>query len=407
MSMPAAAMRGTASRMLRLRREGMMEALAKAMALEAQGEKIVHMEVGEPDFNTPLHITEAAIKALRDGETHYCPSPGIPALRKAIMEDVSRSHGIEVTPNQVIVTPGSKPVILMTAVAVLEKGDEAIYPDPGFPTFERAIDFVGAIPVPIPLLESRGLRFDIKELRAKLSSKTKLIILNSPSNPTGSTLEKSDIEAVAEIALERNLYVLSDEIYSRLQYDGQFLSIASLPGMAERTIILDGFSKPYAMTGWRLGYAVMPENVANEAIKLIISTTSCVPPFIQRAGIAALQGPKDGLDEMVKAYRERRDVIVEGLRHIKGFRVIRPQGAFYVFPNVEEFGMPSGELVDYLLAEAKVATMPGTSFGKYGAGFIRMSYANSVENLKEGLKRIAVAVEKLHTKARLHGDCPK
>lgn len=401
---PAVSMRGTASRMQRLRREGMMEALGRAIALEAQGENIIHMEVGEPDFNTPAHITEAAINALKSGDTHYCPSPGIPALREAIAQDVSRTRGIQVNPNQVVVTPGSKPVILLTALALLERGDEAIYPDPGFPTFERVIEFVGATAVPIPLLESRGFRFDVDELRRKVSPRTRLIVLNSPSNPTGSTLQKSDIEAVAEIALNRNLYVLSDEIYSRLQYDGQSFSIASLDGMAERTIILDGFSKTYAMTGWRVGYGVMSENVANEAIKLIIATNSCVPPFIQRAAIAALQGPSEELREMVRAYCERRDVMVEAVRGMKGFRVIKPQGAFYLFPNIEEFGLSSVEFSDYLLTEAKVATMPGTSFGRYGEGFIRMSYGRSVEHLREGLKRISAAVEKIRSHASIQGQ---
>ncbi len=375
-----------------------MEALAKALALEARGEKIIHMEVGEPDFDTPRHITEAAIRALRDGETHYCPSQGIPAFREAIAEDVSRSRCMNVDSKQVVVTPGSKPIILLTALAVLEKGDEAAYPDPGFPTFERAIEFVGAIPVPVPLIEEKGLRFDVEDLRRKISPRTKLIILNSPGNPTGSTMAEADIQAVAEIALKHNLYVLSDEIYSRLQYDGRFISIASLPGMAERTIILDGFSKTYAMTGWRVGYGVMPEAVANEAIKLIIATNSCVPPFIQRAAMAAIAGPGDEQKKMVMAYRERRDAVMAGLQEIGGFRASRPHGAFYVFPNVREFGLSSGEFVDYLLTEAKVATMPGTSFGRFGEGFIRISYANSLENLREGLRRMALVLEKLRAR---------
>jgi len=381
--------------MRQLRREGMMEALAKALSLEAQGEKIIHMEVGEPDFATPPHVTAAAIRALRDGETHYCPSPGLPELRHAIAEDVSRSRGIDVGPRQVVVTPGSKPIILLTALVLLEKGDEAIFPDPGFPTFERVIEFVGAVPVALPLREERGLRFDTEEFRRRLSPRTKLIIINSPSNPTGSILEREDLEAVAEAAVERDIYVLSDEIYSRLQYDGRFESIASLPGMSERTVILDGFSKTYAMTGWRLGYGVMPEAVANELIKFIIATNSCVPPFIQRAGIEALKGDSGELGRMVAAYRERREVIVEGLGRIGGFRLVRPKGAFYVFPNISSFGMGSVEFSDYLLAEARVATMPGTSFGREGDGFLRLSYANSVANIREALERIAHAVQKI------------
>jgi aspartate/methionine/tyrosine aminotransferase len=379
----------------RLRGEGAIEVFARASAMQAQGRDIIHLEIGEPDFATPAHIVEAGIAALRAGHTHYCPAPGIPPLREAIARHVAATRGMAVHPNQVVVTPGSKAIAFHTILALVNRGDEVIYPNPGFPVFETMIDFVGATPVPIPLLEERDFRFDVEALRQKVTARTKLIIINSPQNPTGGVLERSDLEEIAALAREGGIYVLSDEIYGRLQYDGDFISIASLPGMLERTIILDGFSKTYAMTGWRLGYGVMPEALAQHVIRLVINSNSCVPTFIQWAGVEALQGPQDEIETMVAAFRQRREVIVEGLNAIRSIRCARPRGAFYVFPNVEALGKSSADLAAYLLEEAGVATLPGTAFGTHGEGFIRLAYANSVENIAKGLERIAAALHQL------------
>ena len=384
-----------ATRMNRLGTETAFEVLLKARALEAQGREIVHLEIGEPDFDTPSNIVEAAIKALRGGQTHYTPSAGIPQLREAIAEEISTTRGIEVHPDQVVVTPGGKPIMFFTILALCEQGDEVIYPNPGFPIYESMINFTGATPVPIPLLMEKDFRFDIEEFKGLVSPRTKMIILNSPHNPTGGVLTKEDLEAIAEAAIENDALVLSDEIYSRMVYEGKFASITQFPGMVDRTIILDGFSKTYAMTGWRMGYGVMPQWLAAQVTNLMINSNSCTAAFSQWAAVEALQGPQDESKKMVEAFRQRRDVIVDGLNQIPGFRCLRPKGAFYVFPNIEGTGKSSREMEDFLLNEAGVATLSGTSFGKYGEGFLRFSYANSVENLQKALARISEAMAKL------------
>lgn len=384
-----------AERMKRLPGEGAIEVLARAMALEAEGVDIIHLEVGEPDFKTPANILEAGIRALKAGDTRYGPAPGVPELREAIAQDVCVRLGIEVKPEQVVVTPGGKAIAFFAFLALLEPGDEVIYTNPGFPVYEAMTDFIGAKRVPLRLLEERGFRFEVEDFLSKVSPKTRLIVINSPQNPTGSVLTKSDLEVVAEVAVERGLWVLSDEVYNRIIYEGESLSIASLPGMQRRTIILNSLSKSYAMTGWRLGFGIMPPELASHIIRLVINSNSCTPPFIQRAGIEALKGPQEAVTRMVAAFRERREVIVEGLNSIEGLRTVKPQGAFYIFPNIEGVGMGSGEFADYLLKEAGVAVLPGTAFGEYGEGFIRISYANSLGNIRKALDRISKAVARM------------
>ena len=384
-----------ATRMSRLGTETAFEVLMKARALEAQGREVVHLEIGEPDFDTPSNIVEAAVKALREGQTHYTPSAGIPQLREAIAEEISATRGIEVNSDQVVVTPGGKPIMFFTILALCEKGDEVIYPNPGFPIYGSMINFTGATPVPVPLLMEKDFRFDIEQFKGLVSSQTKMIILNSPHNPTGGVLTREDLKAIAEAAIENDALVLSDEIYSRMVYEGEFASITSIPGMEERTIILDGFSKTYAMTGWRLGYGVMPAWLATQVATLMVNSNSCTAAFSQWAAVEALKGPQDESQKMVEAFRQRRDVIVDGLNQIPGFRCLRPKGAFYVFPNIEGMGKSSQEMQDFLLNEAGVATLSGTSFGEYGEGFLRFSYANSVENIQKALGRIGEAMAKL------------
>lgn len=381
-----------AARMSRLGTETAFEVLAKARALEAQGHEIIHLEIGEPDFNTPANIVEAAIEAIRSGQTHYTPSAGIPELRKAVAEEVSRTRNIPVKPEEVVIVPGGKPIMFFAILALCEEGDEVIYPNPGFPIYESMINFVGARPVPIRLRMEKEFSFDVEELKSLVSPRTKMLIINSPHNPTGGVLSREDLEAVAEIALENDLIVLSDEIYCRILYEGEFASIASIEGMKERTIILDGFSKTYAMTGWRLGYGVMPEGLAVQMAKLMTNSVSCNAAFTMYAGIEALRGPQEEPAKMVEAFRNRRDVIVEGLNSIPGFKCLKPKGAFYAFPNIEGTGRSSRELESYLLNEAGVATLSGTSFGEYGEGFLRLSYANSVENIEKALERIRQAL---------------
>ncbi len=369
--------------------------LAKAREMERQGKSVVHFEIGEPDFNTPENIKQAGIKAIQENYTHYSPAQGILELRETIAEYITKTRGIEVSPEEVVITPGGKDVILFTATAILDEGDEAIYPNPGYPIYESAIKIAGAKPVPMPLREENDFAFDREEFKKLITPKTRLIIVNSPGNPTGGILSVEDLEFIADIAKKNDIMVLSDEIYSRIIYDGEFHSIASLPGMKERTIILDGFSKTYAMTGWRLGYSVSNKELAKNFVKLATNSFSCVTTFVQMAGIEALKGPQDAVEEMRKKYEERRNLIIKGLNEIPGFRVKMPKGAFYAFPNIEGTGKSSKELSDYLLNEAGVATLPGTSFGKYGEGFIRFSYATSLENIEEGLKRVKEAMSKL------------
>jgi len=381
-----------AAKMGRLGTETAFEVLARARELEAQGREIIHLEIGEPDFDTPPHIVQAAIQALRQGHTHYTPSAGIPELRATVAQEVARTRHITVDPQQVVITPGAKPIMFFSLLALCQEGDEVIYPNPGFPIYESMINFVGAVPVPFRLREEDGFRIDREEFPTVVTPRTRLIILNSPQNPTGSVLGQEDLEVIAQCALQTQAMVLSDEIYSRILYDGEHRSIASLPGMAERTIVLDGFSKAYAMTGWRLGYGVMPHPLAGQMAKLMVNSTSCTAAFTQRAGIEALRGPQGAVEEMVAAFRERREVIVQGLNDIPGFRCRPPRGAFYAFPNIEGSGLTSAEMQDVLLEEAGVATLAGTSFGAYGEGFLRLSYANSVPNIRQALERIREAI---------------
>ena len=371
------------------------EVLARAQALEAQGREIIHLEIGEPDFDTPAHIKAAAVRALDEGYTHYTPAAGIPALREAIADYIRRTRGIPVGPENVVVVPGGKPIMFFAILALVEEGDEVIYPNPGFPIYESMIRFVGGRPVPLRLRMENEFRVDVEELARLITPRTRMLILNSPANPTGGVLTREDLAAIAELCLEHDLVVLSDEIYSRILYEGEHISIASFPGMRERTIILDGFSKTYAMTGWRLGYGVMPEPLAEAVTRLMINSNSCTAAFTQIAGIAALPGPQDEVDRMVAAFRERREVIVEGLNRIPGFRCLKPKGAFYAFPNIEGTGMSSRELAAYLLEEAGVAVLSGTAFGEYGEGFLRLSFANSVENIHKALERIEKAIRRL------------
>ncbi|MFQ5343393.1 MAG: pyridoxal phosphate-dependent aminotransferase [Anaerolineae bacterium] len=381
-----------AQRMSRLGTETAFEVLARAKALEAQGRDVIHLEIGEPDFDTPAHIVEAAVRALHEGHTHYTPAAGVPALRQTIARHISESRGIDARPEHVVVTPGAKPIMFFTLLALAQAGDEVIYPNPGFPIYESMINFVGATPVPLPLREERDFRFDADEFRSLVSDRTRLIILNSPQNPTGGVLTREDLQAVADVARERGIMVLSDEVYEQILYAGEHVSIASLPDMQELTILLDGYSKTYAMTGWRLGYGVMPTALAEQVTKLMVNSNSCTAAFTQQAGIAALTGPTDEVRAMVRAFRERRDVIVNGLNQIPGIRCVMPAGAFYAFPNVTGTGVGSRELADRLLNEAGVATLAGESFGAYGAGYLRLSYANSVENIRAALERIGEVV---------------
>jgi aspartate/methionine/tyrosine aminotransferase len=384
-----------ADRMAKAGTETAFEVLVRAKALEAQGHHIIHLQIGEPDFATPRNIIEAAKRALDAGHTHYCPPSGIPILREAIAEQVSRTRGIQVNPDQVAVTPGGKPIVLFSLLACVNPGDEVIYPNPGFPIYESVINIFGAKPVPLPLREENAFRVDLDELKSLVSKKTRMLILNSAHNPTGGILTKQDLEKVAEIVSPYDFMILSDEIYSRITYDAPHVSIASVPGMQERTIILDGFSKTFSMTGWRLGYGVMSEKLLPHINRLIINANSCTSTFSQYAGVEALRGPQDEVRKMVEEFRRRRHVIVEGLNKIPGFHCLTPQGAFYVFPKITGTGMTSKALADLLLEKAGVACLSGTDFGVYGEGFIRFSYANSVENIEIALERIAEAVEKL------------
>ncbi len=382
-------------RMSRLGTETAFEVLAKARALEAQGRDIIHLEIGEPDFDTPLNVVEAGVTALRGGHTHYTPAAGILPLRQAIADEVAQTRGIPVHPDQVVVVPGGKPIMFFALLAMVEAGDEVIYPNPGFPIYESMISFTGATPVPIPLRMENAFGLDVDELAGLVTDRTRLIILNSPANPTGGIVTAEQTAQVAEIALARGIPVLSDEIYSRMLYEGEFASIASVPGMAGQTIILDGFSKTYAMTGWRLGYGVMPLELARPITKLMVNSNSCTAAFTQMAGIEALTGPQDSVDAMLREFRRRRDMVVAGLNSIPGFRCLTPQGAFYVFPNIEGTELSSQALADKLLYDAGVAALAGTCFGAYGEGFIRFSYANSEENLKKALERIGEVAAQL------------
>ncbi len=384
-----------ASRMSRIGTETAFEVLARARALEAEGQDVIHLEIGEPDFPTPRHIIEAAYRAMLDGHTHYGPAAGLPELRRAVARYVSQTRRLNVDPDQVIITPGAKPVIFFTVLALVEPGDEVLVPDPGFPIYESAVSFAGGTPVPVPLREERDFRLDVADIRSRLSSRTRLIILNSPHNPTGSVLTPEDLEAIADLVRRHDVYVLSDEIYSRIIYDAEHCSLASLPGMADRTIILDGFSKTYAMTGWRLGYGVFPPELVPGITRLMVNSVSCTATFVQLAGVAALEGPQACVDEMVAEFRRRRDFLVPALNDIPGLSCRQPQGAFYAFPSVKGLGLGSREFADRLLAEFGVAALSGEAFGAAGSGYLRLSYANSLENLERAVGRIRRAVETL------------
>jgi aspartate aminotransferase len=372
--------------------ETAFEVLARAKALEAEGREIIHLEIGEPDFDTPRNIIDAAIKALNEGFTHYNPSAGMMETREAFARYISQDRGVDVKPTQIVVTPGGKPIIFFTALALLDPGDEAVYPNPGFPIYESMINYTGAKAVPIPLEEEHGFAFAPEKLDEYITDKTKLVIINSPQNPTGGVLPDDVLDRLAEMAVERDFFVLSDEIYSKMVYEGKFSSIYTRPGMPDRTIILDGHSKTYAMTGWRLGFGVMPEFLAEKVAKLQTNSTSCTCSFTQIAGVEAITGPQDEVKKMVAEFRARRDVIVDGLNKLPGFRCHKPAGAFYVFPNIRETGKTSKEMEQFLMDEAGVAALAGTSFGKYGEGYLRFSYANSQENIKRALEKIAAVL---------------
>ncbi|HXF83012.1 MAG TPA: pyridoxal phosphate-dependent aminotransferase [bacterium] len=383
-----------ADRMAQLGTETAFEVLARARALERQGKTIIHLEIGEPDFDTPEHIKEAAIKALRDGATHYTPAAGLLEAREAIAEHVEGTRKVAVHPDEVVITPGSKPIMFFTILALVNPGDEVIYPNPGYPIYESVTRFAGGVPRPLVLREERGFRIDPDELRQLASSRTRLIVLNSPHNPCGSALTREDLTAIAEVAQRTGAYVLADEIYWQIMYDTPHHSILSLPGMKERTILLDGFSKAYAMTGWRLGFGVMPRALAPRIAQLMVNSNSCAAAFTQLAGIAALRGPRAPVEAMVAEFRRRRDVIVRGLNAIEGITCTVPVGAFYAFPNTRRIDPQSKPLADYLLNEAGVACLSGTAFGDAGQGYLRFSYANSVENITEGLRRMAEALRR-------------
>lgn len=395
-----------AQRMSRLGTETAFEVLVKARKLEAEGRDIVHLEIGEPDFDTPRNIIDAATNALNNGFTHYGPSAGLPQAREAVAEYIERTRpGVTCSADEIVITPGAKPIMFYALMATLDEGDEVIYPNPGFPIYESVINFLGAKAVALPLQESKEFRFDLDDLESRISKRTRMLIINTPQNPTGGILTYDDVEGIARLAHEHNLIVFSDEIYSRMTYDDfRHTSILEFPGMKERTIMLDGFSKTYAMTGWRLGYGMMPAAIASVVAKLQTNCTSCTSSFTQVAGIEALNGPQDAAAEMVEEFRKRRDVIVDGLNKIPGFRCHRPHGAFYVFPNIEGTGYSSQRMADYLLYEAGVACLSGTAFGQFGEGFIRFSYANSIENINKALERITEAVSKLaRDEARIEG----
>jgi aspartate/methionine/tyrosine aminotransferase len=372
----------------RLGTETAFSVLARAKEMEAAGRDVIHLEIGEPDFDTPAHITDAAVAALRAGETHYCPAAGIAELRAAVAEELSRTRGVPIAPQRVLVANGAKPFLFFTILATCEPGDEVVYPDPGFPIYESAIRWAGATPVALPLREENDFSFVVGELRERLGPRTKLVILNSPQNPTGGVTPAGDLAAAAEAILDTTAWVLSDEVYARLIYDQAFASIASEPGMLERTVLLDGFSKTYAMTGWRCGYAAVPEALVEPLTRFFVNSTSCVPPFIQHAGVTALTGPQDDVAAMVAEFEARRDLIVEGLNALPGVTCRTPKGAFYVFPNVSGTPLSAEVLATRLLEEADVAVLAGTAFGAEGADHLRLSYANSQANLRRALERI-------------------
>jgi aspartate/methionine/tyrosine aminotransferase len=390
--------------MERIGTETAFEAAARARALEATGRDVIHLELGEPDFDTPRHVGEATVHGLLDERmTHYTPATGIAPLKAAIVDEVRRWKGIETTPDNVIVTPGAKPIMFYAMLALIDEGDEVIYPNPGFPIYESMARYVGGTAVPAPLREADEFRMDVSEVASLVTDRTKMIVFNSPHNPTGSVLTADDIREIARIAVEHDLVVLADEIYGRLQYEGEPLSIATLPGMAERTITLDGFSKTFAMTGWRLGYGIVPDWLVPSFSRLVINSVSCTNAFAQAGAVAALTGPQDEPDRFRTEFMARRQLIVDGLNAIPGVSAVMPHGAFYAFPNVSSFGRTSNEIADHLLYDAGVCVLSGTAFGKHGEGYVRMSYANSRENLTQALERIGESLAKLERTGELVG----
>jgi len=380
--------------MARLGTETAFEVLVRARALEAKGRNVIHLEIGEPDFDTPAHISDAAVEALHAGATHYGPAAGLPELREAVAEDSARRRGVKATPEMVVVTPGAKPIMFFVILALVDEGDEVLYPNPGFPIYESMIRYIGGNPVPVRLLEEKNFTLDVDQLVDRVGPRTRLIILNYPHNPTGGIIPESGLRAIADAASQWGVPVLSDEIYGRILYEGEHVSIARMPGMEPLAIVLDGFSKTYAMTGWRLGYGIMAAPMAQVVAKLQTNATSCTATFSQLAAVTALRGDQSSVDAMVAEFRRRRDFIVDGLRAISGFSCARPKGAFYVFPNITRTGYSSKALADRLLDEGGVACLSGTAFGEFGEGHLRFSYANSMENIKEALERIRGVLER-------------
>ncbi len=374
--------------------ESGLEVLNKVKKLEAAGHNIVHMQLGQPDFDTPDFIKDAAIESMKAGNTGYSPSAGLPELKQAVVDYTTRWKGFTPSPSEVVVMSGGKPVFFNAFLVCINPGDEVLYPDPGYPIYRTAVQLMGGTPVPYTLREERGFRFELNEFESKITAKTKMIVINSPHNPTGGILTREDMEGIASLARRHDLFILSDEIYSRMLYDGEHVSIGVFPGMRDHAIILDGWSKTFAMTGWRLGYGIMPEAVAAQVIRCIANSTSCTPAFVQAAGVAALMGPRDEIDFMMSRFKARRDLITRLLNEIPGFRCSVPPGAFYAFPNISGTGMKSKELQTGLLEEAGVACLSGTSFGETGEGFLRFSYATSVDNIKEGMSRVKKYIEK-------------
>jgi aspartate/methionine/tyrosine aminotransferase len=390
--------------MERIGTETAFEAAARARKLEATGRHVIHLEMGEPDFDTPRTVSEATARALLDdSQTHYTAATGILPLREAIVADVKRWKGIETTADQVVVTPGAKPIMFYAMLALIEEGDEVIYPNPGFPIYESMARYVGGTPVAAPLREANDFGMDVDEVASLITPRTKLLVTNSPHNPTGSILTDADVRRLAELAVEHDLVVLADEIYGRLQYSGEPLSIATLPGMAERTITLDGFSKTFAMTGWRLGYGIVPEWLMPSFSRLVINSVSCTNAFAQFGAIEALAGPQDAADAMRAEFIARRQLMVEGLNAIPGVTCVMPHGAFYTFPNISSFGRTSNEIADHLLYDAGVCGLSGTAFGVHGEGYLRFSYANSRENLSAAVERIGESLAKLERTGELVG----
>ena len=385
-----------AARMFDLGTESAFEVLAKARALEAQGREIIHLEIGEPDFDTPRHIIEAGMSAISDGFTHYGPTAGLPELREAIARNSREVRGTDTEPANIVVTPGAKPIMFYLLLTLGEPGAEIIYPNPGFPIYESMIRFTGSTPVPMQLLESKAYHPDLDTLASQITDNTRLLILNSPENPCGSALSETELRTIADLVLARpNLYVMSDEIYKDILYTGEHFSIASIPGMEQRTIILDGFSKSYAMTGWRLGYGIMPPELAPHITKLAVNSVSCAATFTQKAGIAALDGPRDAVEAMTAEFAARRRLITDGLRSIPGVRCPEPEGAFYAFPSIADTGLSSREFEERAMQQAGVALLSGSAFGQYGEGYVRLSYANSQQNITKAIDRLTALVRSL------------